>query len=125
MKIIRAEASVVKIPLKAPFTIAFHTTYDAELILLQLITDGPHVGIGVAAPFEQVTGESLEACANVLSNDLSDWIAGTELEHPSILCAEMATRYSNTPAARAAADQAFKHCMSYDLSHVIPHVIVL
>jgi L-alanine-DL-glutamate epimerase-like enolase superfamily enzyme len=110
MKIIRAEASAVKIPLKAPFTIAFHTTYDAELLLVQLFTDGPHVGIGAAAPFEEVTGESLEACTRALTEELPAWIGGRDFDHPGMLCHEAATRFRATPAARAAIDMAL-----YDL----------
>jgi o-succinylbenzoate synthase len=110
MKIVRAEVSAVKIPLKAPFTIAFHTEYDAELLLVQLITDGPHIGIGVAAPFEQVTGESFEDCTNALTEKLPEWIIGREFDHPSVLCHEMAEQFQSTPAARAAIDMAL-----YDL----------
>ncbi|PCJ64424.1 MAG: dipeptide epimerase [Candidatus Hydrogenedentota bacterium] len=110
MKILRAEVSRVKIPLKAPFTIAFHTTCDAELIVLQLITDGPHVGYGTAAPFEEVTGESLEACHHALAETLPEWIIGREFEHPSGWCHEAAPRFKTTPAARAAIDMAL-----YDL----------
>jgi L-Ala-D/L-Glu epimerase / N-acetyl-D-glutamate racemase len=110
MKIVRTEASVVKVPLKAPFTIAFHTTYDAELLVVQLITDGPHVGCGAAAPFEAVTGESLEACTTALTETLPEWIVGREFEHPGALCHEAASRFPSTPAARAAIDMAL-----YDL----------
>ncbi len=110
MKIIRAEATVLKLPIKAPFTIAFHTTYDAELVLLHLITDGPHTGIGAAAPFEAVTGESLESCAKTLTQDIPAWIAGREFYHPGVLCQEAAKQFPTTPAARAALDMAL-----YDL----------
>ena len=110
MKIIRAEASILEVPIKAPFTIAFHTTYHADLVLLQLFTDGPHVGIGVAAPFEGVTGESLDACAKALTNDIPAWIQGREFDHPSVLCHEAAALFQQTPAARAAMDMAL-----YDL----------
>jgi o-succinylbenzoate synthase len=110
MKIIRAEATVLEVPIKAPFTIAFHTTYHADLVLLQLFTNGPHIGIGVAAPFEGVTGESLEACAKALTQDIPAWIQGREFDHPSVLCHDAAAQFPNTPAARAAMDMAL-----YDL----------
>lgn len=110
MKIVRIEASVVKVPLIASFTIAFHTTYDADLVLLQIFTDGPHVGLGVAAPFEAVTGESIEACARALGEELPEWLVGREFEHPGPICHESASKFSGTPAARAAMDMAL-----YDL----------
>jgi L-alanine-DL-glutamate epimerase-like enolase superfamily enzyme len=110
MKIIRAEASRLEIPIKAPFTIAFHTTYHADLVLLRLFTDGPHMGIGVAAPFEGVTGETLEDCATTLATDIPAWIQGRTFEHPSELCREAATQFAKTPGARAALDMAL-----YDL----------
>ncbi len=110
MKIVRAEVSAVSIPLKAPFTIAFHTTYDAELMLVKLVTDGPHIGIGVAAPFEEVTGESFAACKHALEHTLPGWIEGRMLEHPDVFCRGAVEQFKGLPAARAAIDSAL-----YDL----------
>lgn len=110
MKIIRAEATAISIPLKAPFTIAFHTTTDAELILVKLVTDGPHIGLGVAAPFKEVTGESFDSCKDALSNTLPGWIESRELEHPGPLSREAMNVFEGKPAARAAVDMAL-----YDL----------
>lgn len=110
MKIVRAEVTALSIPLKAPFTIAFHTTTDAELILVKLVSDGPYIGVGVAAPFGAVTGESFDVCKDALETRLPDWIEGRTLEHPDIFCREAVEEFSGLPAARAAIDMAL-----YDL----------
>jgi len=110
MKITRVETSVLEIPIKAPFTIAFHTQYHADLVLIRVFTDGPHMGIGVAAPFEGVTGESLETCVKTIAEDITAWAQGRTFDHPSELCHEAIGQFPKTPAARAAMDMAL-----YDL----------
>jgi len=106
MKIIRADVSEVEVPLKAPFTISYHTTYEAKMLLVQLICQESYIGLGTAVPFERVTHESYDACADALRNELPGWIEGREFEHPSEIGGAAKEVFGGLPAARAAIDMA-------------------
>ena len=58
MKITDIKVEVVKIPLKKPFRIAFAVQEHAVNVLVKIMTDEGIWGIGEAAPFEPVTGET-------------------------------------------------------------------
>lgn len=58
MKIVDMKVEVLHIPLKKPFRIAFAVQDHAENVLVKLTTDEGLWGIGEAAPFEPVTGET-------------------------------------------------------------------
>ena len=105
MRIDRIETSTSVVPLKEPFTIAFHTTYEAEMVLVRIIA-GTHEGIGTAVPFGDVTGESFEATQEALSEESLEWLVGRDFESPAPLCRELKQRMGQTPAARAALDMA-------------------
>lgn len=105
MRIEAIETSVSVVPLKEPFTIAFHTTYEAEMVLVRIIAGG-HEGVGTAVPFEDVTGESFEATQQALSDESLEWLIGRTFESPAPLCRELKEKMGATPAARAALDMA-------------------
>lgn len=97
--------SISVIPLKEPFTIAFHTTYEAEMVLVRIVA-GKYEGVGTAVPFEDVTGESFESTQTALSEESLAWLIGREFESPAPLCRELKERMGENPAARAAIDMA-------------------
>lgn len=66
MKITDLKVEVVKIPLKKPFRIAFAVQEYATNVLVKVMTDEGIWGIGEAAPFAPVTGESTETVLEVL-----------------------------------------------------------
>jgi L-alanine-DL-glutamate epimerase-like enolase superfamily enzyme len=106
MKIVRCEVERRSIPLKAPFTISYNTQTDAELLLVRLVTDGPHLGIGVAAPSRNVTGETVEAAERALTGRVDEWIRGRGTDPPAPACRGLAELLPDTPGARAAVDMA-------------------
>ncbi len=66
MKITDLKVEVVKIPLKKPFRIAFAVQDHSVNVLVKVMTDEGIWGIGEAAPFEPVTGESTATVLEVL-----------------------------------------------------------
>ena len=89
MKIERCEVWTTRIPLKEPFTIAYDTTTEIDLAILQISTVEGFEGLGVAAPFKAVTGESFDATEAALINGLTDELAGQEMTTPELLQAVM------------------------------------
>lgn len=66
MKITDLKVEVVKIPLKKPFRIAFAVQEYSMNVLVKVMTDAGIWGVGEAAPFSPVTGESTETVLEVL-----------------------------------------------------------
>lgn len=58
MKIVDMKFQTIHIPLKKPFRIAFAVQDHSVNVLVKLVTDEGIYGLGEAAPFEPVTGES-------------------------------------------------------------------
>jgi len=110
MKVVRCEMETRSIPLKAPFAISYHTTTADDLLVLQIVTDTGHVGVGAGAPSPDVTGETIEASARALDDSFQEWLRDRELIPPAPMCRALAERLPSTPAARAAVDMAI-----YDL----------
>lgn len=61
MKITNIKIETLKLELYKPFTVALGTIEHVETMLVQIETDEGIIGIGEGAPFEFVTGETLEA----------------------------------------------------------------
>jgi L-alanine-DL-glutamate epimerase-like enolase superfamily enzyme len=61
MKIIRVVAWPVIMPLAEPYQTASETVEEARNVFLTIVTDGPHVGHGCAAPDEVITGETIDS----------------------------------------------------------------
>ena len=65
MKIIKFEFTPVTMKLKEPYTIAYETVDKTSNMLCRLITDKNVIGMGVAAPDPEVTGESIHTVNEV------------------------------------------------------------
>ena len=70
MKITDVKVETILIPMKKPFRIAFAVQDHSLNVLVKISTDEGLWGIGEAAPFEPVTGESAATVLEAL-NDLS------------------------------------------------------
>ena len=110
MKITRVETWKESLPLSRPYTIAFKTVSAVELFFVRILTDGGLEGLGSAAPTEDITGESAEACAAALAEAGPAWLEGRDARHLGALTRDLKTHLRPTPAARAALDMAL-----YDL----------
>ncbi|MCB9743482.1 MAG: dipeptide epimerase [Alphaproteobacteria bacterium] len=106
MRISRVEVLRLPLTLREPYTIAYETISSAENVLLRLITERGHVGLGVAAPDEGVTGESLEICARALREVAEPLLHGADGARRMPLVEALNDALPGAPAARAAVDMA-------------------
>ncbi len=105
MRIARAEALPLDLPLRDGYRIAGRTITFVRNFLLRLETDGRAVGHGSAAPAEEVTGESEEACLAALRGPLCELARGADpAEERAALLGRAAEAAPGCPAARAALD---------------------
>lgn len=110
MKIIKAESWREEVPLARPYTIASYTVRDVSLFFVRLEAADGTVGLGSASPGPEVTGETREACGQVLGRDQLAALEGEDLRHLGLLTRRLANDLAATPGARAALDMAL-----YDL----------
>lgn len=106
MRIDRIETWREQVPLSRPYTIALTTTSEVELFFLRIISDQGLSGVGSAAPFAVVTGETSPACAAALDQDRFDDLRGWDPRAIGKLTRWGMTSFGATPAARAAFDMA-------------------
>ena len=78
MKITRVEAWIVTMPLRTSYTIAYETVEQAANVMLRLHTNGPHTGLGCAAPDDHVTGESPERVLAALTGVVGPALVGAD-----------------------------------------------
>ena len=101
------ETHVEAIPLTRPYAIAGQPPVTAvHNVLVRLHAADGIVGQGVASPAEEVTGETVDACAAALTAETLDWLVGRDVRECQALCRDLATRLRGLPAARAAVDMA-------------------
>ncbi len=101
MRIVRVDVERLALELREPYTIAYETVTAVDNVLVRLVTDGPHTGLGVAAPDPGVTGETLDQA--VASAGSLDLVGLDPLRWMAVLASQHATV---GPSVRAAVDQA-------------------
>lgn len=105
MKIVRLEAWPVTMRLSEPYEIAYERVATVTNVLVRIVTEGPRVGLGCAAPDEAVTGETAAAAMEAL-DAAGDALRGADPLR-TIRCLERIRRPTRAaPAARAAVDLA-------------------
>jgi L-alanine-DL-glutamate epimerase-like enolase superfamily enzyme len=103
--ILNATVESLQLPLIAPFAVARRVAYEARNVLFQVHADNGSVGLGLSAPVEYVTGETIDSVVGVLSSvapALSD--LPVDRIEPLLRVANELTE--NQPAARAALEMA-------------------
>ena len=103
--ITRVDVGEHEIPLSRPYTIAT-ASYDRVTNFVVEIRAGDHVGLGVASPDPDVTGESVEDTRTALMGEGLTWLKGCEAGRVAELCPALQDRMPGAPAARAAVDMA-------------------
>ena len=104
MKIQHVDTWVASLELARPYTIAFTTIGTVQNVFVRIVTDSGQVGLGSGAPFEMLTGESIDTAQAALSPQQLEWIVGADPRDLERLCRIAGDRLSATPAARAAVD---------------------
>ena len=106
MKISKATYWTEKLSLTRPYTIAYERIESVENLFVRLRADDGSVGLGVASPAEEVTGEGVQQCRQALADNLRPLLPGTDIRYLRYVLREIENAMPGAPAARAAMDMA-------------------
>lgn len=106
MRIVRAEVFRLPLTLREPYAIAYDTVSAVENVVLRLVTDTRHVGLGICAPEPTVTGETREQAHTALIDVAVPLLTGADPLRRAVLVEPLADALAALPATRAAVDMA-------------------
>ena len=106
MKISKTTYWTEKLALTRPYTIAYERIDSVENLFVHLQTEDGSVGLGVASPAEEVTGEGVPQCRQALADHLEALLTGIDLRHLKNVLRDIENAMPSAPAARAAVDMA-------------------
>jgi L-alanine-DL-glutamate epimerase-like enolase superfamily enzyme len=106
VKIRQVEAWRSSVGLTRPYTIASRSIDSVDLFFVRVRSDSGLQGLGSASPAEEVTGESIEACAEALTLDEIGWLQGLDVLQLANHCRRLRSSMAATPAARLAMETA-------------------
>ena len=106
MKITQATYWTERLALTRPYTIAYEHIDSVQNLFVQLKTDDGAIGLGVASPAEEVTGEGVQKCRQALADNLENLLPGTDIRYLKTRLRDMESAMPGAPAARAAIDMA-------------------
>jgi len=106
MKITHAKYWTERLELTRPYTIAYERIDAVENIFVRLQAEEGSIGLGVAAPDAEVTGESAEDCRQALATDLEPLVLDADIRQLNKILMQVEDALSTRPAARAAIDMA-------------------
>jgi len=104
MKITKAIYWTEPFELTRPYTIAYERIDSVENIFVCLQTEDGSIGVGVAAPDAEVTGESVQDCRQALESGLESLVMGADIRHLRNILRNAENSMPTQPAARAAID---------------------
>jgi L-alanine-DL-glutamate epimerase-like enolase superfamily enzyme len=104
MKIISVKAWLQKLPLTKPYTIAYKTIYDTEIVFLELTLENGITGIGSANPFAAVVGETPAITLANLQKDFVQKFAGRDIRYFNQIIDEALIEFPHLPGTIAAID---------------------
>jgi L-alanine-DL-glutamate epimerase-like enolase superfamily enzyme len=111
MRITRVEAYAVDLPIEEPYEVAYGEFDRARNLFVELHTNGPHVGFGLAAPDEHVTGETPERVLAALTAVVPAALAGSDPLRVAFLLQRLAGPLTGLPSALSAVDMALHDLM--------------
>ena len=104
MKILKASYWNEKLALTRPYTIAYERIESVENLFVHLQAEDGSVGLGVASPAAEVTGECVQTCRQALADHLETLLIGIDLRHLKKVLRNIENAMPKAPAARAAID---------------------
>jgi L-alanine-DL-glutamate epimerase-like enolase superfamily enzyme len=104
MKIRSLRAYLLPLSLTKPYTIAYKTIADTEIVFLEIELENGIMGMGAANPFSAVVGETPTDTLKHLQNDfIQQWI-GKDIRYFSQLIDDAAVHFPHLPGTQAAID---------------------
>lgn len=104
MKIVAFRPFLKKLALTKPYTIAYNTFSDVELVFLEVILSNGVVGIGSASPAEEVVGETSAQTLKNLQSTYFEQFIGRDIRHFQQLIFETKVQFPHLPGTQAAVD---------------------
>jgi L-alanine-DL-glutamate epimerase-like enolase superfamily enzyme len=104
MKISAVRTYLKKLPLTKPYTIAYNTFSDVELVFLEITLANGIVGIGSASPAEEVVGETSSQTFLNLQSDFVNNLVGRDIRHFQQIIFEVHQHFAWLPGTQAALD---------------------
>jgi L-Ala-D/L-Glu epimerase len=81
MKIVEVKPYLKKLTLTKPYTIAYDTITDVELVFLEITLENGIIGIGSASPAEAVIGENSQQTFSNLQSGFIQNLVGRDIRH--------------------------------------------
>ncbi|MCA1055974.1 dipeptide epimerase [Rossellomorea aquimaris] len=109
----------IRLPLKQPFIISYHTYRDMPSIIVEMETDEGVTGYGEAVADEHVTGETWESTFQVLKHTLAPKLIGMDPFQIERIHERMDEAIYQAPTAKAAIDIACYDAMGKKLGQPV------
>ena len=106
MKIRSVKAWLQQLPLTKPYTIAYKTIDDTEIIFFEIILENGITGLGASNPFTEVVGESPADTLLNLQTDFVQQMVGRDINEFNQLIQETLMNFPHLPGTVAAIDLA-------------------
>lgn len=104
MKIRSINTWLQPLPLTKPYTIAYKTIADTEIVFLEITLDNGITGIGAANPFSAVVGETPAITLANLQTDFVQQLVGRDVRYFNQLIDEALLQFPHLPGTIAAID---------------------
>lgn len=120
MRIIEVRPYLRKLQLTKPYTIAYSTFSDVELVFLEIVLENGIIGIGSASPAEEVIGENSQQTFKNLQSDFVQNFVGRDIRHFQQIIFETHHNFPLLAGTQAAIDIALHDafCKFIDISVV-------
>jgi L-alanine-DL-glutamate epimerase-like enolase superfamily enzyme len=104
MKIRSVKTWLQQLPLTKPYTIAYKTIDDTEIVFLEIVLENGIIGIGAANPFAEVVGETPAITLSNLQTDFVQQLVGRDIRFFNQLIDEALLQFPHLPGTIAAID---------------------
>ncbi len=104
MKIKSVKTWLQQLPLTKPYTIAYKTIEDTEIVFLEITLENGITGIGAANPFAEVVGETPAITLANLQTDFVQQLVGKDIRLFNQLIDEALLQFPHLPGTIAAID---------------------
>jgi L-alanine-DL-glutamate epimerase-like enolase superfamily enzyme len=104
MKIKSVKTWLQQLPLTKPYTIAYKTIVDTEIVFLEITLENGITGIGSANPFAEVVGETPAITLTNLQADFVQRLVGRDIRFFNQLIDEALVQFPHLPGTIAAID---------------------